>query len=169
MIEEFSKGVMEPSFRLSRVRARTEQIDDFTRRCTTDRFGCGSAACAAGFRLVATGNFQYYRIMEEANVIRSLAALAQPLRLQVFRALVVVGKDGLTPGTISEALGVPAATLSFHLKELTNAGLVTQERASRNLIYRADIRHMNGLLGYLTRNCCQGVECVDVAAADCKC
>ena len=107
--------------------------------------------------------------MEETDVIRSLAALAQPLRLQVFRALVVVGEGGLTPGTIAEALGVPAATLSFHLKELTNAGLVTQERASRNLIYRAEITHMNALLGYLTENCCQGIECVDVKAAACKC
>lgn len=107
--------------------------------------------------------------MEEADVIRSLAALAQPLRLQVYRALVVVGRDGLTPGTIAEALGVPAATLSFHLKELANAGLVTQERASRNLIYRADVGRMNALLGYLTENCCQGVACVDVPVAECKC
>lgn len=97
--------------------------------------------------------------MEENEVIRGLAALAQPLRLQVFRALVVVGEPGLTPGAIQEALGVAPATLSFHLKELVNAGLVTQERASRNLIYRASYERMNGLLAYLTENCCQGADC----------
>jgi ArsR family transcriptional regulator, arsenate/arsenite/antimonite-responsive transcriptional repressor len=113
--------------------------------------------------------FEYYRIMEEIEVVRSLAALAQPLRLQVFRALIVAGKAGLTPGTMAEALDVPPATLSFHLKELVNAGLVTQERASRNLIYRAAYERMNSLLGYLTENCCQGAECVAEAAASCKC
>jgi ArsR family transcriptional regulator, arsenate/arsenite/antimonite-responsive transcriptional repressor len=106
--------------------------------------------------------------MEEKDVVRSLAALAQPLRLQLFRALVVVGNDGMTPGTMAEALGIPPATLSFHLKELTQAGLVTQERASRNLIYRAAYDRMNALLGYLTENCCQGVECLDTTAAACK-
>ena len=107
--------------------------------------------------------------MEETEVVKSLAALAQPLRLQVFRALIVAGKAGLTPGTMAEGLDVPPATLSFHLKELVNAGLVTQERASRNLIYRAAYERMNALLGYLTENCCQGVECLDETAASCKC
>jgi DNA-binding transcriptional ArsR family regulator len=108
--------------------------------------------------------------MEENDVVRSLAALAQPVRLQVFRALVVTGKAGLTPGTMAEALDIPANTLSFHLKELTHAGLVTQERASRNIIYRAAYGHMNALLAYLTENCCQGADCaVDEAAASCKC
>ncbi len=108
--------------------------------------------------------------MNEAEVVRALAALAQPLRLQVFRALVVVGDSGLTPGAMQEGLGVPAATLSFHLKELTNAGLVTQERASRNLIYRAAYGRMNELLGYLTENCCQGAACaVDAAACAERC
>ena len=107
--------------------------------------------------------------MEEISVVRSLAALAQPLRLRVFRALVVAGKDGLTPGTITDALGIPAATLSFHLKELANSGLVTQERASRFLIYRASYERMSALLGYLTENCCQGAACLDRTAANCNC
>jgi DNA-binding transcriptional ArsR family regulator len=108
--------------------------------------------------------------MEEADVIKSLAALAQPLRLQVFRALVVVGDAGLTPGAIHDALGTPPATLSFHLKELVNAGLVTQERASRNLIYRANYERMNGLLGYLTDNCCQGADCTaESSTTSCDC
>lgn len=108
--------------------------------------------------------------MEDNEVIKGLAALAQPLRLQVFRALVVVGDAGLTPGAIHEALGTPPATLSFHLKELVNAGLVTQERASRNLIYRANYERMNALLGYLTLNCCQGEACaVENSSTSCAC
>lgn len=97
--------------------------------------------------------------MDETDVVQALAALAHPLRLQVFRALVVVGPAGLTPGAITAGVGIPATTLSFHLKELASAGLVTQERSGRNLIYRAAYPQMNALLGYLTANCCQGAEC----------
>jgi len=108
--------------------------------------------------------------MEETEVVKSLAALAQPVRLQVFRALIVTGDTGLTPGAMAEGLGIPANTLSFHLKELVHAGLVTQERASRNLIYRAAYERMNDLLGYLTENCCQGAACaVDACSAERKC
>ena len=108
--------------------------------------------------------------MEEKDVVQSLAALAQPVRLKVFRALVVRGATGLTPGTMAEALNIPPNTLSFHLKELTHAGLVTQERASRNIIYRAAFGRMNALLGYLTENCCQGADCAVEATADsCTC
>src|SRR5450631_2408448 len=108
--------------------------------------------------------------MEEKDVVRSLAALAQPVRLQVFRALVVRGSTGLTPGTMAEALSIPANTLSFHLKELTYAGLVTQERSSRNIIYRAAFDHMDALLGYLTENCCQGADCAAEATTEsCSC
>ena len=95
-------------------------------------------------------------MMEEAVVVGSLAALAQGLRLRVFRLLVVGGKTGLTPGAMAEALKVPAATLSFHLKELLHSGLITQERESRYLIYRAAFDRMNELVAYLTANCCQG-------------
>lgn len=98
--------------------------------------------------------------MESNDVVRSLAALAQPVRLQVFRCLVVAGPEGLTPGALVEAIGVPATSLSFHLKELTHAGLVSQERQGRHLIYRAAFEQMNALLGYLTDNCCQGEACV---------
>ncbi len=108
--------------------------------------------------------------MEQTEVIKALAALAQPVRLQAFRALVVAGDAGLTPGVLSEALGVPANTLSFHLKELVNAGLVTQERVSRNLIYRAAYQQMNGVLMFLTENCCLGGECaVTPISSACKC
>ena len=103
--------------------------------------------------------------MEEKDVIKALAALAQPNRLQVFRALVVAGKEGATPGQLGEYLGVPNATLSFHLKELMSAGLISQERSGRNLIYRVEFGQMNGVLAYLTENCCQGAEaCFDASA-----
>jgi len=100
--------------------------------------------------------------MEENIVVKSLAALAQTVRLRVFRALVVAGPDGLTPSSLAESLDVAANTLSFHLKELNHAGLVSQERDGRNLIYRASFEAMNDLLSYLTENCCQGEECLDV-------
>lgn len=107
--------------------------------------------------------------MEENEVVRSLAALAQPVRLQVFRCLVVAGREGMTPGALVEAIGVPATSLSFHLKELTHAGLVSQERQGRNLIYRAAFDQMNALLGYLTENCCQGEACLPASATACAC
>jgi DNA-binding transcriptional ArsR family regulator len=112
--------------------------------------------------------------MNESQVVQALAALAHPLRLQVFRALVVVGPAGLTPGAIVAGVGVPATTLSFHLKELTSAGLVTQERNGRNLVYRASFDQMNGVLGYLTENCCQGARCaqgpeLEPESAPCAC
>jgi ArsR family transcriptional regulator, arsenate/arsenite/antimonite-responsive transcriptional repressor len=107
--------------------------------------------------------------MEEQDVVRALAALAQALRLQIFRLLVVGGKTGLTPSAISEALDVPATTLSFHLKELMHAGLVSQERDGRYLIYRASFEHMNELLAYLTANCCAGVACAPGSPSSCPC
>lgn len=108
--------------------------------------------------------------MDEADTIRSLAALAHSVRLRLFRALVVAGPGGLTPTVLADQLEVAGNTLSFHLKELTHAGLVTQERQGRNLIYRASFTTMNDLLGYLTENCCEGAVCstTDVAA-ECRC
>lgn len=106
--------------------------------------------------------------MSEADVIRSLAALAQDVRLRAYRALVVAGPDGLTPTALCEQLGVAPNALSFHLKELTHAQLVTQERQGRHLIYRAAFDQMNALLGYLSLNCCEGQPC-GVAAAPCEC
>jgi DNA-binding transcriptional ArsR family regulator len=103
--------------------------------------------------------------MQEPDVIRALAALAQASRLQVFRALVVAGAQGMTPGAIAAQLGVPAATLSFHLKELLQAGLVTQQRAGRHLIYRAAVGHMGALLGYLGAHCGAGLPTTPADAA----
>jgi DNA-binding transcriptional ArsR family regulator len=94
--------------------------------------------------------------MNELDAVRMLGALAQAMRLRVFRALVGAGPEGLTPGALSARLDVPASTLSFHLKELLNAGLVNQERDGRHLIYRPALGRMNGLLAYLTDHCCDG-------------
>ena len=105
--------------------------------------------------------------MEEKAAIVSLAALAQPMRLRVFRALVGAGPQGMTPSALSAMLDVPASTLSFHLKELTHSGLVTQERESRNLIYKPAMDQMNDLLAYLTAHCCQGTACEMTVAPGC--
>ena len=107
--------------------------------------------------------------MNETAVIQALAALAQELRLRVFRALVVAGHEGLTPGAISELLGIAPNTLSFHLKELAHANLVSQERQGRNLVYRASYQTMNSLLAYMTENCCQGSACLTDQATSCNC
>lgn len=107
--------------------------------------------------------------MQEQDIIRALAALAQSHRLRIFRLLVVAGQQGLTPGALAEALELPPATLSFHLKELSQAGLLSQERLGRNLVYRADFERMNGLLAYLGENCCQGEACLTLPSHDCGC
>ncbi len=108
-------------------------------------------------------------LMEEKAAVASLAALAQAMRLRVFRALVGAGPQGLTPGALSATLDVPASTLSFHLKELLYSGLVSQERDGRNLIYRPSLEQMNALLTYLTAHCCQAADgrCDTVAPSGC--
>ncbi len=107
--------------------------------------------------------------MEAESVVKSLAALAQPVRLQVFRALVVAGSSGLTPGALVHAIAVPGTSLSFHLKELFNSGLVTQERVGRNLVYRAAFGEVNSLIAYLTENCCNGDVCEVASDMACAC
>ena len=107
--------------------------------------------------------------MEETAVIKALAALAQPVRLKTFRALVVAGTEGMTPSALVELLDAPAPTLSFHLKELLNAGLVTQERDGRSLIYRAAYDQMNALLSFMTMNCCLGQPESARVASSCEC
>ena len=106
-------------------------------------------------------------LLDELSAVKALAALAQAQRLRVFRALVVAGRDGLTPGVMSEQLAVAPSALSFHLKELAHSGLVSSEPRGRNLIYRASIEHMNALLAYLTEHCCEGQACSPAASVAC--
>jgi len=99
--------------------------------------------------------------MNDAEVVKALGALAQESRLRLFRLLVVAGRAGATPGQMGEALGIPPTSISFHMKELVNAGLVSQERDGRHIIYRAQVDTMNDLLGFLTNNCCGGQPCLN--------
>ncbi len=107
--------------------------------------------------------------MNEDQAVSALGALAHVQRLRVFRALVVAGPEGLTPSVLAEQLDVARNALSFHLKELAHAGLVTIEPQGRNLIYRAAYAHMNGLIDYLTEHCCQGDACEVSESTHCAC
>ena len=101
--------------------------------------------------------------MESTDAIEALGALAQEHRLAVFRLLVQAGADGLPAGQIAERMAIPNSSLSFHLAHLHRAGLVSQERQHRSLIYRADYPAMNALVAYLLENCCAGAECAPAA------
>ena len=105
--------------------------------------------------------------MNQEQVVKALTALAHSVRLQVFRTLVVAGAEGRTPSDIAEQLAVPSTALSFHLKELMAAHLVSQERVGRNLFYRAAYDEMNALIGFLTENCCAGANCGQTDVACC--
>lgn len=103
--------------------------------------------------------------MKDAQAVEALAALAQESRLAVFRLLVKRGPEGYAAGEIGERLEIPAPTLSFHLKTLSQAGLVTTRKESRFVYYAANFERMNGLVAYLTENCCGlGSDCAPVCA-----
>ncbi len=106
--------------------------------------------------------------MEKRAALAALAALAQESRLDIFRLLVQAGTEGMPAGHIGEQLGLPSATLAFHLKELKNAGLVTFTRNGRSLIYAAEYPSMNALLFYLTENCCgrPANQCLPICQPD---
>ena len=103
--------------------------------------------------------------MKLKPAVQSLAALAQETRLAIFRLLVQAGPDGMNAGAIAEAVGVPAATLSFHVAQLTRAGLVTARQESRFIFYSANFSAMDDLIAFLTDNCCQGGQCLPKTAA----
>ncbi|MDK9724363.1 MAG: metalloregulator ArsR/SmtB family transcription factor [Sterolibacteriaceae bacterium MAG5] len=104
--------------------------------------------------------------METAQAVEKLAALAQETRLRIFRLLVEAGPDGMNAGAIAEAVGVPAATLSFHVAQLVRAGLVSARQESRFIFYSASYASMDDLIAYLTDNCCQGGgQCLPKTAA----
>ncbi|HVZ99545.1 MAG TPA: metalloregulator ArsR/SmtB family transcription factor [Caulobacterales bacterium] len=93
------------------------------------------------------------------TAVGALSALANPHRLAAYRLLVQAGPEGRAAGAIAEKLGLPASSLSFHLAHLMRAGLISQRRESRSLIYAADFEAMNGLIGFLTEKCCGGRSC----------
>jgi ArsR family transcriptional regulator len=101
--------------------------------------------------------------METKHSVRALSALAQESRLAIFRLLVHAGPQGLAAGAIGDELGLPPATLSFHLAGLTRAGLAQSRQEGRFVIYSADYAAMNALVGFLTENCCQGAACETTA------
>jgi DNA-binding transcriptional ArsR family regulator len=103
--------------------------------------------------------------MEAKQAVAALAALAHDTRLAVYRLLVQRGPDGLSAGTIAQTLTLPPSSLTFHLQQLMHAGLITQRRISRQLFYATDFAVMNGLVDYLTENCCGGAK-LCVASCD---
>lgn len=107
--------------------------------------------------------------MDKDTVVQALAALAHPVRLEAFRALVVAGPEGLAQKALAEAVGVGPTNLAFHLKELSTAGLVTQAQTGRFVMYRAAYERMNALLAYLTESCCAGPAKVPAPHADGSC
>lgn len=106
--------------------------------------------------------------MKTKDIIAALAALAQESRLAVFRLLVQAGPEGLAASKIAEQLDIPPSSLSFHLKELMHADMVNQKKEGRSLIYSANFNTMNGLLGFLTENCCGGNPCAKTSTASCS-
>lgn len=96
--------------------------------------------------------------MNIKSAVLQLSSIAQEARLEIFRLLVQAGPDGLPAGSIGESLQIPASTLSFHLKELSHAGLIHSRQVSRFIYYSANYEAMNSLLAYLTENCCAGAK-----------
>ncbi len=128
-------------------------------------------------RFSLISQFDYCRIMElnsrspsmeTKNVISALAALAQESRLAVFRLLVRIGPGGLAASKISEQLAIPPSSLSFHLKELTNAGLIVPNQDGRFIIYATNFQTMNQLMAFLTDSCCAGQACPPMRTPICR-
>lgn len=109
--------------------------------------------------LTTARHFHYSGNMEMTQAVDALASLAQGSRLEIYRHLVQAGTEGLAAGVIGDRLGVPPATLSFHLAHLVRAGLARNRQEGRFVIYSANYDSMNALVGFLTENCCQGAAC----------
>lgn len=99
-----------------------------------------------------------------AEALEAFGALSNEHRLGIFRLLVQAGPDGMAAGDIADKLGIPASSLSFHLAHLTRADLIEQRRESRSLIYSANFPTMNGLIAFMTENCCGGASCASVSS-----
>ncbi len=107
--------------------------------------------------------------METKSAITALAALAQESRLAIFRLLVAVGPEGLAASKIAEQLEVPSSSLSFHLKELSHAGLIVAQQDGRFIIYSANFEAMNELMAFLTESCCAGEPCAPTLSKSLSC
>jgi ArsR family transcriptional regulator len=130
---------------------------------TKRRDGYRAMAVAWGSALDFGHHFYDSRFMESRSAVTALGALAQDSRLQVYRLLVQAGPEGLAASDIAERLGIPANTLSFHLKTLSHAALVHSRQEGRFVYYSTNYEQMNALLGFLTENCCGGRSCVPAA------
>ena len=106
--------------------------------------------------------------METKHVLAALIGLAQDSRLAIFRLLVQCGPEGMAATKISESLNIPPSSLSFHLKELTHANLVTSRQEGRFVIYAPQFETMNGLIAFMTDNCCGGNPCTPICGVDCQ-
>lgn len=107
------------------------------------------------------------RRMDSNLVVRALSALAHESRLAIFRLLVVAGPDGVSAGEIAQQLGLSPSSLSFHLKDLSHAELVNARQEGRFIFYSANFNSMNGLIGFLTENCCAGAACAALETPQC--
>ena len=107
--------------------------------------------------------------MEIKRAVTALSSLAQESRLQIFRMLVKAGPEGMPAGKIAEKIKIPPNTLSFHIKELANAGLVKSQKVGRSVIYAMHTRNIGGLMSFLTEDCCQGHPdlCMPASASSC--
>jgi ArsR family transcriptional regulator, arsenate/arsenite/antimonite-responsive transcriptional repressor len=128
--------------------------------------GNSQGSAASSVQLLLRHSLAEFPLMKSGAAIEALAALAQEHRLALFRLLVQAGDKGMPAGAIAEALGVPNSSLSFHLAQLRNTGLILQERQHRSLIYRANYSAMNALVSYLMENCCGGTQCASAAACE---
>lgn len=125
-----------------------------SRCCGATASRCSSVRLLGVSGLTADSYFDIIGIMKTKSAVESLAALAQESRLEIFRLLVRQGSTGMAAGDLSAHFGMPPATMSFHLKELSNADLIVSRRESRSIIYSANYKRMEELLGFLMENCC---------------
>jgi len=126
--------------------------------------GQGTLVRSVHEQLDTARHFDNSGFMESTTAVQALGALAQDSRLQVYRLLVQAGPAGLAASDIAERLGIPANTMSFHLKTLSNAGLVQARQDGRFIYYSTNYEQMNALLGFLTENCCGGRSCLPSTA-----
>ncbi len=150
------------------VRLHMLNLKSFHHKSTYCQFFTNPCCHAIKIPVVFILYFHYCWNMENKTVVIYLAALAQESRLNVFRLLVEMGTEGLPAGRIAEHLGIAPSSLSFHLKELSHAGIIRARNQSRSIIYSANYSAMNELISFLTENCCGGKPCLSVNSPACS-